>query len=207
MVVNIVGKTIEDYCELARRLTGQPGVCALELNVSCPNVKEGLQFGLDPQASFDLVKAVREATDCPLIAKLTPNVTDIGEQAVAVEEAGADAISLINTLLGMAIDWRSRRSRLARPMGGLSGPAIRPVALRMVYQAAQACQIPVCAIGGVSKPEDVLDFAVVGASLVQVGTHLYGDPACLLRWLDEIRALLESEGVRRFRNLVGTFDG
>lgn len=206
VVVNVVGNTLEDYCEVVERLNAESAVSAIELNVSCPNVKEGMRFGLDPEATRELLVAVRSLTSLPLLAKLTPNVTDISEQARAAEEGGADAISLINTLLAMALDWRTRRSRLGRPVGGLSGPAIRPVALRMVWEASQAVTIPVCGIGGITAPEHVLEFMVAGATCVQVGTHLYRDPACLLTWLDELRSLLADEGVSRISDLIGTFE-
>lgn len=206
VVVNVVGRTAEDYCELARRCHDAPGVDALELNVSCPNVKEGLQFGRDPAATEKLVAAVRETTDLPLIAKLTPNVTDIGEQARAAEQGGADSVSVVNTFAGMAVDWRGRRSRLGTPTGGLSGPAIRPLALRMVWEVAKAVDIPICGIGGITEPEHVLEFMVVGASYVQVGTHLFRAPDCLVTWLDTLRDMLAQEGIQRASDLVGTFE-
>lgn len=205
VIVNIVGNVVDDYCYLAEHLSTHPAVSAIELNVSCPNVTDGLRFGLDPDATRQLVAAVRTQTDLPLVAKLTPNVTDIAEQARAAEEGGANALSLINTLRGMALDWRTRRSRIGRPTGGLSGPAIRPVALRMVWEASSAVGIPVCGIGGITAPEHVLEFMVAGASFVQVGTHLYREPACLPAWLDRIRAWLAEEGVARIADLVGTF--
>ncbi|MEM7163975.1 MAG: dihydroorotate dehydrogenase [Planctomycetota bacterium] len=205
VVVNVVGNNVDDYVELARRLSERPEVAALELNISCPNVPGGLRFGLEPAATETMVASVRAVTPLPLLAKLTPNVTDIAEQAVAAERGGATAISLINTLRGMAIDWRSRTSRLSAPTAGLSGPAIRPVALRMVWEASQAVQIPVCGIGGITTPEHVLEFLVAGASFVQVGTHLYREPDCLLRWLDSMRELLAAEGIERLTDLVGTF--
>lgn len=207
VVVNLVGNRIEDYAELATRLDGVDGVAALELNVSCPNVPQGLRFGLEPAATQQLVETVRQRTQLPILAKLTPNVTDIAEQARAAEAGGADAVSLINTLRGMSLDWRTRRSRLGRATGGLSGPAIRPVALRMVWEASQAVQIPICGIGGICEPEHVLEFMVAGATLVQVGTHLYREPACLAEWLDQLRALLAEQGVAAARDLIGTFEG
>jgi len=148
ILVNIVGRTVEEYCQLIERLDGLDGVAGFELNISCPNVTEGLRFGLDPDATCQLVSAAREKTRLPLMAKLTPNVTDIVEQAVAAREGGADSISLVNTLRGMAIDWRTRRSRIGTATGGLSGPAIRPIAMRMVWEVATAVDVPVCAIGG-----------------------------------------------------------
>ena len=206
VIVNIVGRTLDDYRELAGRLGREETVAGLELNISCPNVTEGLRFGLDPDATRQLVAAVRAETDRPLIAKLTPNVTDIVEQARAAQDGGADMVSLINTVRGMAIDWRRRSSRIGTVTGGLSGPAIRPIAMAMVHDASRALDIPVCAIGGVSDPEHVLEFMVAGASLVQVGTHLYREPACLLEWLDELGRLLADAGIERIQDLVGTFE-
>ncbi|MCI0652566.1 MAG: dihydroorotate dehydrogenase [Planctomycetes bacterium] len=205
VIVNLVGRTVEDYCELATRLGAERAVSAFELNISCPNVSEGLRFGLDPEATRSLVRAVRGCTDLPILAKLTPNVTDIVEQALAAEEGGADMVTLINTLRGMAIDWRTRTSRLGAASGGLSGPAIRPIALCMVHEAAKALRIPVCGIGGITAPEHVLEFMVAGASLVQVGTHLYREPACVLEWIERLRQLLAEAGIQRIRDLVGTF--
>ena len=205
ILVNVVGKTVEDYQHVVTALHEEEGIAGFELNISCPNVKEGLQFGLDPEATGALVRAVRSVTDAPLVAKLTPNVTDIVEQAQAAEQGGADVVSLVNTLRGMAIDWRTGRSRIGTPTGGLSGPAIRPVALRMVYEVATAVSIPVCGIGGISDPEHVLEFLVVGASIVQVGTHLYRDPACLLGWLERLRELLAAEGYESSAQVQGSF--
>ncbi len=205
IIVNVVGKSLEDYCQVVAALHEEEGVAGFELNVSCPNVKEGLQFGLDPEATAALITAVREVTDSPLVAKLTPNVTDIVEQAQAAAAAGADLISLINTLRGMAVDWRSGRSQIGTATGGLSGPAVRPVALRMVWEVASSVEIPVCGIGGISEPEHVLEFTAVGATLVQVGTHLYRDPACLEGWLQRLRVLLAEEGMTSLDELRGTF--
>ena len=206
ILVNIVGRTVEEYCQLIERLDGLDGVAGFELNISCPNVTEGLRFGLDPDATCQLVSAAREKTRLPLMAKLTPNVTDIVEQAVAAREGGADSISLVNTLRGMAIDWRTRRSRIGTATGGLSGPAIRPIAMRMVWEVATAVDVPVCAIGGISDPEHILEYICVGATLVQVGTHLYREPACLTDWLSTLREHLASEGIERLDDLRGTFE-
>lgn len=206
ILVNIVGRTIEDYCQLVERLEGLEGVAGFELNISCPNVTEGLRFGLDPDATRELVSAVREKTRLPLMAKLTPNVTDIVEQALAAGEGGADSISLVNTLRGMAVDWRTGRSRIGTATGGLSGPAIRPIAMRMVWEVASAVDLPVCAIGGISDPEHILEYVCVGASVVQVGTHLYREPACLTDWLAILRQHLASEGIERLADLRGTFE-
>jgi dihydroorotate dehydrogenase (NAD+) catalytic subunit len=207
ILVNVVGRTIEDYCCVIEALEGQPLVAGYELNVSCPNVKEGLLFGLDPEATATLVRTVRPLTDGVLMAKLTPNVTDIAEQAVAAEEAGADAISVINTVRAMAVDWRSGKSRLGTETGGLSGPAIRPIALRMAMEVSRAVKVPICAIGGISSAEDILEFVSVGASLVQVGTHLYREPTCLPKMLEDLRELLASEGIGALDELRGNFHG
>ena len=205
ILVNVVGKTIEDYCQVVEALEGRELVLGYELNVSCPNVKEGLRFGLDPEATAALISAVRERTGGVLMAKLTPNVTDIAEHAVAAQEAGADAVSLINTIRAMAVDWRSGKSRIGTDTGGLSGPAIRPVALRMAWEAAEAVEIPVCPIGGISNAEDILEFVSVGASMVQVGTHLYREPTCLIEILQQLRELLAQEGYGSLEELRGSF--
>ena len=205
ILVNVVGKTIEDYCKVVETLEGRDLVLGYELNVSCPNVKEGLRFGLDPDATGALISAVREKTGGVIMAKLTPNVTDIAEHAVAAQQAGADAVSMINTIRAMAVDWRKGKSRIGTETGGLSGPAIRPVALRMVWEAAQAVDIPVCAIGGISNAEHILEFVSVGASMVQVGTHLYREPTCLISILSELRELLAQEGYSSLESLRGSF--
>ena len=186
---------------------GQPLVEGYELNVSCPNVKEGLRFGLDAEATASLIRAVRPLTDGVLMAKLTPNVTDVAEQAIAAAEAGADSISVINTLRAMAIDWRTGESRIGTETGGLSGPAIRPIALRVAMEVCRAVKVPVCAIGGITCAQDILEFASVGASLVQVGTHLYREPGCLPGILTELRELLASEGYSSLEAMRGNFDG
>ncbi len=189
VIVNVVGKTVEEYVGVARRLQGIEGVDALELNVSCPNVKAGgMSFGTSPAAIDNLVGAVRAATDAPLIVKLTPNVTDIAEVARAAEEAGADAISLINTLLGMAIDVDAGKPVLANVVGGLSGPAVRPVALRCVYQVRAATSLPILGLGGVASAEDVIAFIMAGASAVGIGTALFADPLAPHRILSDLAA-------------------
>ncbi|MDE0959296.1 MAG: dihydroorotate dehydrogenase [Planctomycetota bacterium] len=205
ILVNVVGRSVEDYCKVVEALEGRPLVAGFELNVSCPNVKEGLLFGLDPQATSELIRAVRPLTGGVLMAKLTPNVTDIAEQAVAAEEAGADSVSLINTIRAMAVDWRSGTSRIGTETGGLSGPAIRPIALRMTMEVARAVQIPICAIGGISSAEQVLEFISVGASMVQVGTHLYREPTCLPQLLADLRHLLASEDFTSLDDVRGNF--
>lgn len=189
VVVNILGNSVEEYAELAARLEQAEGVAAIEVNISCPNVKQGgVAFGTDPAMAAAVTKAVRKATTRPLILKLSPNVTDIGAMARAVEESGADAVSLINTLLGMAIDLRSRRPKLANVVGGLSGPAIKPVALRMVWQVANCVKIPVIGIGGIMNAVDALEFIVAGATAVQVGTANFVNPGAtgeIIRGIEE----------------------
>lgn len=177
VIANIFGETIEDYMEVARRLDKVKGVSALEINISCPNVKKGgIVFGTDPQEAFRVVSAVRKSTSLPLITKLSPNVTDIKVMVKAAEDAGTDAISLINTLTGMVIDIEKRRPVLATATGGLSGPAIRPVAVRMVWQAASVARVPVIGMGGIMDARGALEFIIAGAAAVQVGTASFIDP-------------------------------
>jgi len=182
-----------------------PEVTAVELNISCPNVKQGgIVFGTDPRAAAEVVTLVRRQLDKPLIVKLTPNVTDITVIARAVEEAGADAISCINTITGMAVDIRTRRPKLANRTGGLSGPAIRPIAVRMVHQVVQAVQIPVIGIGGIMTATDALEFLIVGAKAVQVGTANFIDPAAMLAIIDGIEAFLLDEGLDDVNQVIGS---
>ena len=177
VIVNICGTTIQEYVELSRILSDVEGVAALELNISCPNIKEGgITFGCSVHGTADVVRAVRAATRLPVIPKLTPNVTDISSIAKAAEEAGADAVSLVNTFLAMAIDVETRRPRLSNIVGGLSGPAIRPIAVRMVYECRQTIRIPIIGMGGISTAADALEFIIAGASAVQVGTANFVDP-------------------------------
>jgi len=205
VVVNIAGRTIDEYVALARRLDAADGLDAIELNMSCPNVRHGgLAFSTDPTTAETLVARVRAATALPLIAKLSPNVTDVVAIARAVEAAGADAVSLINTLVGLAIDWRARRSKLAGFTGGLSGPAIKPVALRMVHQVAASCDLPVIGIGGIVTVDDVLDFLVAGARAVQVGTANFLDPLAAVRLVDDLERVLAEEGIDDVNDLIGT---
>ncbi len=204
VVVNVVGRTAREYAEMARRLDGVPGVAALEANISCPNVEEGgLAFGADPDEAAALVEGMRRATSLPLIVKLTPNVTDITAVARRVVEAGADAVSLINTLVGMAIDVETRRPVLARGTGGLSGPAIRPVALAMVYRVAQAVEVPVIGMGGIWDGRDAVEFILAGASAVAVGTATFVDPGRPLRIVEEIAAYMSGHGYERVEDMVG----
>ncbi|HWI66371.1 MAG TPA: dihydroorotate dehydrogenase [Symbiobacteriaceae bacterium] len=203
VIVNIVGKTVEEYVEVARRLEGS-GVAALELNISCPNVKEGgLAFGTSLTGAAQVTSAVRKATTLPLMVKLSPNVTTIADFAKAVEDAGADAVTVINTLVGMAIDIRRRRPVLGNTFGGLSGPAVKPVALRMVWQVAGAVKIPVVGIGGIMTGEDAVEFLMAGAKAVQVGTACFINPRAPVEVRDGIAAFMQETGVERVTDLVG----
>jgi dihydroorotate dehydrogenase (NAD+) catalytic subunit len=205
VIANFFGNTLEEYGEVARRLADVPEVAAVELNISCPNVKQGgIVFGTDPRAAAEVVTLVRRQLSKPLIVKLTPNVTDITVVARAVEEAGADAISCINTITGMAVDIRTRRPKIANRTGGLSGPAIRPIAVRMVHQVVQAVKIPVIGIGGIMTSSDALEFLIVGARAVQVGTANFVDPAAMLTIIDGIEAFLVEEGLDNVNELIGS---
>jgi dihydroorotate dehydrogenase (NAD+) catalytic subunit len=204
VIVNIFGYSLEEYVGVAERLDGVPGVSGLEVNISCPNVKAGgIVFGTNLTAAFELLSAVRKATKLPVIAKLSPNVTDITEFAKAARDAGCDGLSLINTLLGMAIDVRSRRPRLANCTGGLSGPAIRPVAVRMVWQAAKAVSLPIIGMGGIMTAEDALEFILAGASAVAVGTANFVNPRATVDVAEGIGAFLEQQGIGSVRELIG----
>ena len=205
VIVNILGHSLKEYPEVARHLNGQPGIAALEINISCPNVaRGGLAFGADPRLAAQVVARVRKATTLPLIAKLTPQVTDMGLIARAVEEAGSDALSLINTLPAMAVDIHTRKSKLGRISGGLSGPAIKPVALRLVYQAAQAVKIPVIGLGGIRTAEDALEFLLVGARAVQIGTASFIRPTAGLEIIEGIRRFLTDQGIPKIDDLTGS---
>lgn len=203
IIVNISGSTTEDYGTLAEMLDVD-GVAAIELNVSCPNVKEGgIVFGTDPAAAAAVVRAAKSHTKKPVILKLSPNVTDIVMMAKAVEEAGADAVSLINTLMGMAIDIKTKRPVLGNITGGLSGPCVKPIALRMVWQVARAVKIPVLGMGGISTAEDAIEFLLAGASAVVVGTANFVDPAASMKIADGIAAYLDEQGFSHVNELVG----
>ncbi len=205
VIVNVAGESVADYVEVARRLDGVPGVAGIELNISCPNVgRGGLQFAIDAGAAGEVTAAVRRVTDLPLLVKLSPNVADIRPIARAIADAGADALTAINTLSGIALAPGRRRPLLGNIYGGLSGPAVKPVALRVVYEAAQAVDIPVVAIGGVTELADVLDFLAVGAVAVQVGTAIFSDPTLPIRLVDELTDACRSAGVASHRDLVGT---
>src|SRR3979490_1349499 len=187
VIVNICGTTIDEYVELARILTDAEGVAALELNISCPNIKEGgITFGCSLTGTFDVVSAVRKVTPLPVIPKLTPNVTDVASFPRAAEAAGADAVSLVNTFLAMVIDVETRRPKLSNIVGGLSGPAIRPIAVRMVYECRQTVKIPILGMGGIADARDVLEFMIAGATAVQVGTANFVDPFIWTKLLDGI---------------------
>ena len=204
VIVNVVGDTVEDYAKMAGRLEGVAGVAALEANISCPNVdKGGLAFGADPAAAGSVVAAMRRATSLPLIVKLTPNVTDITAVAKEAVAAGADAISLINTLVGMAIDLETRQPVLARGTGGLSGPAIKPVALAAVYRVAAAVTVPIIGMGGLWTGRDAAEFLMAGASAVAVGTAIFADPAAPGRVVAELGEFMTEQGFGRVAEMVG----
>ena len=206
-IVNIFGNTVEEYGELAARLDGAPGIAALEINVSCPNVKEGgMVFGTDPAMTSKVVKAVRLSTRLPLITKLTPNVTSIAEVAKAARGAGSDILSCINTVAAMAVDIFSRRPRLANIFGGLSGPAVKPVALRCVYEVTRAVDCPVIGIGGIANATDALEFLLVGARAVQVGTANFVNPACSMEIIEGIERFLRVEGIADINSFIGSMD-
>ncbi len=205
VIANIYGKTVEEYVRLAERIDALEAVAALEVNISCPNVKAGgVAFGVDPAAARTVIAAVRRATGKPLIAKLSPNVTDITEIARQAEAAGADALSLINTLTGMAVDVDTRKPVLANITGGLSGPAVKPVALRMVWQTARAVGVPVIGIGGIMTPRDALEFLIAGASAVQVGTANFVNPRATMEILDGIASYLIKHHINKAEDIIGT---
>ncbi len=203
-IVNVCGTTIDEYCEVSRILSDHEGVHAIELNISCPNIKEGgIQFGCSLIGTHDVVSAVRKVTSLPLIPKLTPNVTDPASFARASEEAGADAISLVNTFLAMAIDVETRQPKLTNGMGGLSGPAIRPIAVRMVYECRQAVKIPIIGMGGIATVTDALEFIIAGANAVQVGTANFVEPLLWQGLIDGINAYLDRHQLAGVGDLVG----
>ena len=205
VVVNIAAPTIELHGEMARRLADLEGIAALEINISSPNMKDGgMLFGCNPRASAEVVAAVRQATSLPLIAKLTPNVTDITEIARAVEQAGADGIAMINTLLGMAIDVRKRQPILGNITGGLSGPAIKPVALALLWKVRQAVALPILGMGGISTATDALEFMIAGASLVQVGTASFVQPNAAIQIVDGIRQYCQDNNIKHISEVVGS---
>jgi dihydroorotate dehydrogenase (NAD+) catalytic subunit len=205
--VNICGSTLDEYCEVARVLSDAEGVAALELNISCPNIKEGgIQFGCSLTGTYDVVSAIRKVTSLPVIPKLTPNVTDVASFARAAEEAGADAVSLVNTFLAMAIDVETRRPRLTNVVGGLSGPGIRPIAVRMVWECRQAVKLPIIGMGGIATVSDALEFMIAGASAVQVGTANFVDPFIWTKLLDGLADYGRRHGLSRIEEIVGQLD-
>ena len=205
VIVNIWGKKIEDYAEVAARLEAEKeGIAALEINVSCPNVKEGgLAFGTDPVMMAKVVSAVREATKLPLITKLSPNVTKIADFAIAAEQAGSDMVSLINTIPAMAIDIETFRPKIANVTGGLSGPAVKPVAVRMVYEASKAVSIPVIGMGGIMSGADAIEFFLAGAKAVAVGTAIFADPCAPVKVIREINEYLDRHNFKSLQEIIG----
>lgn len=207
VIANIYGTLEEEYMQLAARIDAVEAIAAIEVNISCPNVKAGgMVFGVDPTAAFRVVRGVRDQTCKPLIVKLSPNVTDITEIALAAQEAGADSLSLINTLTAMVVDIETRRPRLANITGGLSGPAIKPVAVRMVWQVAQVVKVPVIGIGGIMKAEDALEFFIAGASAVQVGTANFVNPHVTMDVIDGIEAFLAERNIASISDIIGTLE-
>ena len=207
VLVNVCGTTLDEYVEVSQILSEHEGVAAIELNISCPNIKEGgIQFGCSLNGTYDVVNAVRKVTTLPVIPKLTPNVTDVASFARAAEDAGADAVSLVNTFLAMVIDVETRRPKLSNIVGGLSGPAIRPIAVRMVYECRQAVKIPVIGMGGIADARDALEFIIAGAAAVQVGTANFADPCLWPRLLDGISDYLRRHDIRAVSDLVGSID-
>src|SRR5437867_4889520 len=207
VIVNICGTTLDEYVELARILSDADGVAALELNISCPNIKEGgITFGCSLNGTYDVVSAVRKVTRLPVIPKLTPNVTDVPSFARAAEEAGADAVSLVNTFLAMVIDVETRRPKISNVVGGLSGPAIRPIAVRMVYECRQTVKIPLVGMGGIANARDALEFMIAGAAAVQVGTANFVDPFIWPKLFGGIDDYVRRHNVARISDLAGTID-
>ena len=206
IVVSIAGHDLDEFVAMSARFDGLDGVAGLELNISCPNVSGGVDFGSDASMCHRVVSGARAACQLPIIAKLTPNVADIGAIARAAADGGADAISAVNTCLGMAIDWRRRKPLLGNGMGGLSGPAIKPIAIRAVYQVAQSVDIPVIGIGGIGTIDDVMEFMAAGASAVQIGTANFYNPSATMAVLDQLPAALGELGVARAADAVGTLN-
>src|SRR5436309_591066 len=207
VIVNVCGTTLDEYVEISRILSDHEGVHAIELNISCPNIKEGgITFGCSLPGTHGVVSAVRKVTRLPVIPKLTPNVTDVASFAKAAEEAGADAISLVNTFLAMAIDVHTRRPKLSNIVGGLSGPAIRPIAVRMVYECRRVVKIPIVGMGGIATAEDVLEFMIAGANAVQVGTMNFVDPFIWGKLLAGLTDYMTRHQIARIADLVGTID-
>jgi dihydroorotate dehydrogenase (NAD+) catalytic subunit len=207
VIVNVCGVTVDEYCEVSRVLSDHEGVCALELNISCPNIEQGgIQFGCSLAGTHDVVSAVRRVTPLPIFPKLTPNVTDVASFARAAEQAGANAVSLINTVLALAIDVETRRPRISNVLGGLSGPAIRPIAVRMVHECRQAVKLPIIGMGGIASASDALEFIIAGASAVQVGTANFVDPFIWSKLTSGLSDYMTRHGISRVADLVGTLD-
>ncbi len=206
LIVSIAGGSVAEFVELASRLADEPGIAALELNISCPNVSHGVDLATDPELCRAVVAGVRGATACPVIAKLTPNVSDITVIARAAADGGADAVTLINTCQGMAVDWRRRRPLLGNVIGGLSGPAIKPIALRCVHQVRQAVAIPIIGVGGIMSIDDVMEFLVTGASAVQIGTASFAEPVVTTRILDALPEALAALQAASVTEVVGSLD-
>jgi len=207
VIVNVCGTTLDEYVEVSRILSDAEGVAGIELNISCPNIKEGgIQFGCSLRGTFDVVSAVRRVTRLPVVPKLTPNVTDVASFARAAEDAGADGVSLVNTFLAMVIDVESRRPKISNIVGGLSGPAIRPIAVRMVYECRQAVKIPILGMGGIADARDAIEFMLAGADAVQVGTANFVDPFIWPKLLDGIADYMRRHGIAKVADLVGAID-
>lgn len=204
VIANIAGHNRDEFVQMAARLGKCAGLAGLELNISCPNVSGGVDFGTKPELTASVVRGVREACDLPIVAKLTPNVTDIVSIAQAAAEAGADAVSIANTFQGMAIDWRRRRPILGNIVGGLSGPAIKPIVLRMVWQVAQKVKIPIIGVGGIGSIDDVMEFLVAGATAVQIGTANFYNPTLTGKLVDELDAALAEQKCQTVTEIVGT---
>ena len=204
LIVSVAGSSADDYVSLASRLAEQGGIDALELNISCPNVAHGVDFGSNPALCEQVVRGVRNSCDIPVLAKLTPNVTSVVEIADGAAQGGADAVCLTNTLLGMAIDWKKRQPILGNDVGGLSGPAIKPVSLRCVFQVARAVDVPIIGIGGIANLDDVMQFLVAGASAVQIGTANYYDPTISMKLIGQLPEALNTLGVSTVTEVVGT---
>jgi dihydroorotate dehydrogenase (NAD+) catalytic subunit len=207
VIVNVCGTTLDEYVEVSRILSDSEGVAALELNISCPNIKEGgIQFGCSLNGTFDVVNAVRKVTTLPVIPKLTPNVTDVASFARAAEDAGADAVSLVNTFLAMVLDIETHRPKISNVVGGLSGPAIRPIAVRMVYECRQTVKIPILGMGGIADARDAIEFMIAGANAVQVGTANFVDPFIWPKLIAGISDYMRRHDVARVSDLVGTVE-
>ena len=207
VIVNVCGTSIDEYAEVSRILSDAEGVGAIELNISGPNIKDGgIQFGCSLTGTYDVVSAVRKVTKLPILPKLTPNVTEVAPFAKAAEDAGADAVSLVNTFLAMVIDVETRRPKISNIVGGLSGPAIRPIAVRMVYECRQRVKIPIIGMGGIADARDALEFIIAGANAVQVGTANFVDPLIWSKLLTGMRSYMERHNISRIADLVGTID-